>query len=115
MPNICEFTMKIVGREKENVEKLVYYLDNTYCYVTDAASHDLNEEDRKKYPFCFFFFFWKLYAKAEKHFYRVFEVYSGDIEPVDDNWETVLFGNYAWSVACCMIDGPSSYYASNRD
>ena len=30
MPNICEFTMKIVGRKKENVEKLVQYLNNKY-------------------------------------------------------------------------------------
>ncbi len=115
MPNICEFTMKIVGRKKENVEKLVCYLDNSYYYITDAADHDLNEEDRKKYPFCFSEGNWKLYAKAEKHFYRVFEVYPGDIEPADGNWETVLFGNCAWSVLCCMIDSPSSYYATNRD
>ena len=115
MPNICEFTMKIVGRKKENVEKLVQYLNNKYYYVTDAANHDLNEEDRKKYPFCISEGNWKLYATAEKHFYRVFDVYPGDIEPVDNKWGTVVFGDCAWSVLVCMIDSLYSYFNGNKN
>ena len=115
MANVCDFTMKIVGKKKENVEKLVKYLDSNYIYISDAANGDLKEEDRKKYPFCFAEGNWKLYSNAEKHFYRVFEVYPGDIEPVDDNWETIVSGNCAWSVLCCMTDDRSSCYSYNMN
>ena len=121
MPNLCDYTMKIVG-EKEKIATLIKYLQNDYWYVEDENSYRPTEEQIRKYSHCYEEDNWKLYTNAEKHFYRVFSACpdekDGEIiyqKSSDGRWETYVCGDCAWSVAACMMDSFLSYYSQSRN
>lgn len=121
MPNLCDYTMKIVG-EKDKIATLIKYLQNDYWYVEDGNSYRPSDEQIGKYSFCYEEGNWKLYTNAEKHFYRVFDAFpdekDGEIiyqESNDGRWETYVYGDVAWSVCSCMMDAPLSYYSESKN
>ena len=90
MPNICSYEMRVIGT-KENLDKLVKVLQNDY---------QVGNKNNKL------------------HMYRVFEADVYDEKYLSDNsYEYSIYGTCAWSVASCMTDRNSSYYADyhNKD
>lgn len=87
MPNYCEYEMKIKG-SKETIKRVIDCLKQHYNY----------DEGRP----------------TGKHFFRVFETFEDEEEDWKNNgngtFTAFIFGDCAWSVSCCMLDGPSSYY-----
>jgi len=67
MPNLCDYTMKIVG-EKEKIATLIKYLQNDYWYAEDGNSCRPSEEQIKKYSLRYEEGDWKLYTNAEKEY-----------------------------------------------
>lgn len=85
MPNICNFDMKIVGKQ-ENVEKFIKVLQAHYNYETNEFSF-------------------------ERHLFRIFESEIYDAEEKDDGEISVqINGDCAWSVQSCMFE--NGYYDS---
>lgn len=96
MANNCFYSMKIVG-EKENVYKLISYLQAYYEY--DSRDN------------------WKLVkCTADKHFFRVFDAYhKEDNDEVlgDGKVASYVSGDCAWSVISCMFANKlGTYYDS---
>ena len=112
MPNYCDYTMKVVGK-RENVEKLVKYLNAGYSYVEDGENYPwCTEENREKYSMRFDDGAKHLYTNAEKHFWRVFDA----IDEYDfDGTVAWISGYCAWSVYCCMLGGPQTYSQVRED
>ena len=83
MPNICCYEMKIIGK-KENVNKLITYLQAFYDYNSSAEV-----------------------CKEDKHFFRVFDAY---VDEQTDQY-AIVSGSCAWSVTSCMLhQGNINYY-----
>lgn len=92
MPNYCDYEMKINGK-KENVEKLISYLQAEYSYKGDGTVE----------------------CSADKHFFRVFgadvlEEYEIDPGKEDTLYTAIVGGCCAWSVYSCMMQGEHTYY-----
>lgn len=86
MPNYCNYDMKIKG-SKNAIKRVIDCLKADYNYGEGKPSH--------------------------KHFFRVFEVWEGDLEKNEDGTYTQFVCGYlAWSVSSCMLDGQWSYYES---
>ena len=85
MPNYCTAKIAIKGY-KDNVDDFVKMLKADYNYGTMEFSH-------------------------RKHFYRIFEVYDLDEEINGVEKTKSVEITCAWSVYCCMFDGPLSYYS----
>jgi len=85
MPNYCDYEMKIKG-SKEAIERVLACLKANYNYGEGKPEH--------------------------KHFFRVFGAYESDeMEKNDDGTYTLfVYGDCAWSVSSCMLDGAFSYY-----
>lgn len=101
MPNYCNYEMKIVGK-KENVGKIVSYLQAEYNYNYDW------EKEIYKFSKC----------TADKHFFRVFEA---DLLDTEDDYDVknkliavTVNGSCAWSVYCCMFKGEYTYYSNPK-
>ena len=87
MPNYCDYELKIKG-EKENVMKVVSYLQADYSYENGYSN-----------------------CTADKHFFRVFEADTAYEQIEDDGlFSVVVYGYCAWSVYCCMFKGVHTYY-----
>lgn len=85
MPNYCTAKIAIKGY-KDNVDDFVKMLRADYNYGTMEFSH-------------------------RKHFYRIFEVLDLDEEINGVEKTKIVEIECAWSVYCCMFDGPLSYYS----
>jgi hypothetical protein len=89
MPNYCDYSMRIKG-SKDSIQRVVDCLKADYNYGEGQPAH--------------------------KHFFRVFDVYEGDMEDNGDGTYTLSVSGYcAWSVASCMCDGKWSYYDSVKE
>lgn len=111
MPNICDFTIKAVGT-KESLDALDSILKNNYHYC-DSQEKIKEEEKRGRYKLCYSSSEETLFTNYPKHMYRVFEADVCEQEQLSDDTEyRIWFGNCAWSVYCCMFDGPSTYYGT---
>ncbi|MBR0420293.1 MAG: hypothetical protein IJI66_14120 [Erysipelotrichaceae bacterium] len=116
MPNYCDYSMRVKG-EKANVEKFYSYLGNDYCYKNDNSPTSYpkktDEEFMKEYSIRYDSKDGTkhLYTNAEKHLYRVFEAYlNEEYENDDGKYLMWITGYCAWSIYCCMFEGPFSYY-----
>lgn len=100
MPNYCNYSMKIKGKE-ENVNKLISYLNADYHY----SSHMVGETKMYRLEDC----------TEEKHFFRVFSAVEEELYEEkfgNDTVAKVVSGDCAWSVSVCMFPGFMSYYNS---
>ena len=94
MPNICDFSMQVTGKNK-NILEFYNSLDAEYDYY-----------NVKKIP--------------GKHFFRVSDLYIHDQEYIDlmkDPEEISSFkidGECAWSVYNCMLPGKNTYYSDMK-
>lgn len=117
MPNYCSFTMKVVANRKKSVETFVEWLKGDYFYA-DLKGKDEKEflEQRKEYlshyPLVYKKGNQRLYADAEKHFFRIEDAYAERIVKEGSHYAGYIFGSCAWSVYCCMMPGDHSYYKS---
>jgi len=113
MPNLCDYTLKAVGK-KENLEKLVSWLDNPYHYVNGERAWDGTtlEEIGKHYRLRFDSKDGTkhLFTNEDRHFYRVFDCYADKDSYDDEDGSVVVFGDCAWSVSSCMLDTQWPYY-----
>lgn len=90
MANWCNYTMKVVGEDRQSLEKFYEWMNADYHY----------DPENKKLISC----------SSEHHVFRT-EVADMEINKVDENvWEAILFGDCAWSVHSCMFGGAHSYY-----
>jgi len=86
MANNCMYEMRVVGKNKENVEKFIEYMKSGYNY--NAMDFD-----------------------AEYHIGgRVFEADTLGVEKEDGGYGATIIGDCAWSVWTCMMAGPHTYY-----
>lgn len=111
MPNYCNYEMKIVGK-KENVDKLISYLQSDYSY-TKVGDVEMPFSKEKKEQF-------KLQkCSADKHFFRVFEAdHDPEYDDTRDNGDhvSIVSGYCAWSIISCMINqGKGTYYNDWKD
>lgn len=88
MPNYCYAEIRVVGNAR-CVDEFTKILDADYSYTTGEFSHT-------------------------PHFFRVFEAYITNEEVFGLMKRTTYQIECAWSVYCCMMDGPMSYYAENK-
>lgn len=85
MPNYCDYEMKIKG-SKEAIARVLACLKADYNYNEGKPEH--------------------------KHFFRVFQA-EEEGEPTknpDGTYTLIVWGDCAWSVSSCMLDGGFSYY-----
>lgn len=88
--NSCIYEMQIKGK-KENVDKLISYLNSYYEY----KENELVECD------------------ADKHFFNVFDAQiTGEFDSYDNDQEicVVVVGECVHSVSYCMFNDESSFY-----
>ncbi len=84
MPNYCNYSMCVVGKQHENVEEFIKVIQADYDYGRMEFSHD-------------------------RHMFRVFEADYSEIEKREDGrFQTIINGYCAWSVVTCMLEG--GYY-----
>lgn len=84
MANDCEYEMRITG-SKETIERVFQCLTGDYNYEEGKPSHE--------------------------HFFRIFSATKEELtENEDGTYTQVIYGDCAWSVASCMLDGAFSYY-----
>lgn len=89
MPNYCNYSMCVVGKQRENVEEFIKVMQADYDYGKMEFSYD-------------------------RHLFRVFEAECNEIVECDDGIFAVVINGYcAWSVASCMFDG--GYYRSFKE
>lgn len=89
MPNICYAEIQVTGR-KESIEEFERILNADYNYTTNEFSH-------------------------KPHFWRIFDCYAMDMIHIEGLIYTQNFAiECAWSVDCCMGDGPFSYHETNN-
>lgn len=86
MPNYCSYTMRVAGKKKENVEEFIKVIQADYNYLANKFT-------------------------APRHLFRVFEAESEDIVENNGKFSTMIYGNCAWSVYSCMMEGPATYYS----
>lgn len=86
MPNICNYSMRVVGK-RINIKEFIKIMKADYDYYSMTFSHNC-------------------------HFFRVFEADADEIEDYCDGRSAVTInGDCAWSVYTCMFNnGPRSYY-----
>lgn len=90
MPNYCNYSMRVVGKET-NVDEFIKIIQTDYHF-----------DDNGK-------------CSVDRHFWRVFEADVAD-EDVTDGIKTVTIDGYcAWSVYSCMFDGPHTYQGDHSD
>ena len=115
MPNYCNFQMKIKGQE-ENVKTLIEWLRSNYTYMTDGDDYPwTKEETLKERKYHYQDGEHHLYTDAEKHFWRVFELYNDNEDYEGEDYVAYVFGYCAWSVYCCMFSGPHTYSNTSDD
>ena len=107
MPNICEFDAKVKGKKKD-VLKLVDWFRAHYDYSdkNNGLKCWTVEKNDEKVP-------------CEHHIgFRVFQTeLVDDFSDYDDN-EVVtgtIFGDCAWSVCGCVMEGQFSYISRNQE
>jgi hypothetical protein len=80
MPNYCNYSMCVVGKQRKNVEEFIKVINADYNYGTMEFSYD-------------------------RHMFRVFEATADEIEDRGDGtFEVIINGYCAWSVASCMLE-----------
>lgn len=86
MPNYCNYSMCVVGKQRKNVEEFIKIMNADYNYGTMEFNSD-------------------------RHMFRVFEATCDEIEKRDDGkFQVIINGYCAWSVSSCMLrDG---YYGN---
>jgi hypothetical protein len=84
MPNYCDARIVFRGY-KDNVDEFRRILDADYNYITKEFS-------------------------KQKHFYRIFDVWDIWCEQKGVLKTMEVEVECAWSIYCCMMDGPFSYY-----
>lgn len=112
MPNICDFSIKAVGK-KESLDELLAIMNNGYHYCSTKEEIQ-KEEERGNYKLRFSLDGGEvLFTNHDKHLYRVFECDKYD-EDVTKAGQTAYYltGNCAWSVYSCMFQGYGTYYSS---
>lgn len=84
MPNYCNYSMCVVGKQRKNVEEFIKVINADYDYG-------------------------KMEFSCDRHMFRVFEAECNEIEERDNGtFEVIIYGYCAWSVASCMFEG--GYY-----
>lgn len=84
MPNYCNYSMSVVGKQRKNVEEFIKIMNADYNYGTMEFNSD-------------------------RHMFRVFEAESDEIvEREDGRFQVGISGYCAWSVRCCMFE--DGYY-----
>lgn len=84
MPNYCNYSMCVVGKQRKNVEEFIRVMNAGYDYGTMEFDYD-------------------------RHMFRVFEAVNDEIEErADGRFQTIINGYCAWSVSSCMLE--SGYY-----
>lgn len=117
MPNYCDYTMKVVGKKK-NIITFLEWLKNDYHYYSDDDHEALKPNGKERYLYEFVDGDCHLLTNADKHFWRVFDAYAEkeDIVKEDDNkYSLIIFGDCAWSVYCCMMEGEHTYHDDNSN
>lgn len=90
MPNICSFSMKIIGKS-EAVREMVQVVKADYDYTKNQFSFN-------------------------RHLWRVFEADVTEENYVNDgNSYVIINGECAWSISSCMLDGPHSYQNQHKN
>ena len=84
MPNYCNYSMKVVGKETK-VDEFIKIIQSDYHF-----------DDNGK-------------CNVDRHMWRVFEADVTDECIVDDIKSVIICGYCAWSVYSCMFDGPNTY------
>lgn len=80
MPNYCNYSMCVVGKQRKNIEEFIEVMNADYNYST--MEFDYN-----------------------RHMFRVFEAVNDEIEErYDGSFQTIINGYCAWSVASCMLE-----------
>lgn len=90
MANDCNYEMKVTGHP-EDIKEFIKVIQADYNYIKQEFSY-------------------------ERHLYRVFEAEYCELEEEDAEnniWSCIIYGYCAWSVYCCMLEGPSTYYNEN--
>ena len=89
MPNYCFADIKVRGY-KDNVDEFTRILQADYDYNTMEFTH-------------------------KPHFFRIFDAHIVD-EKLEGVMKTTWYSiECAWSVSCCMCNGPFSYYDENKE
>lgn len=90
MPNFCSYEMKVKGA-KEKVEEFIKVIQSHYDYYKQIFDFD-------------------------RHLYRVFEADTVEMEEEEEGvWSVIIYGDCAWSVYSCMMEGEHTYYNDNKD
>ena len=87
MPNYCSYDMKVKAKNKENLLEFIKIIQSDYDYNNNKFT-------------------------AARHLWRVFEAdcEEDEIEESEDCFSIIIYGDCAWSVNCCMLEGAHTYY-----
>ena len=84
MPNYCNYSMKVVGKETK-VDEFIKIIQTDYEF-----------DDNGK-------------CNVDRHFWRVFEADVTSEDIADGIKSATIYGYCAWSVYSCMFDGAHTY------